>query len=67
MDKEGNTTGRNKYEMKGGDHETPMTCKCKAEMPDHRSPRLVDTSMMSRRREGPFSDLLTSPQQSAEF
>jgi hypothetical protein len=61
----GNTAGKSMYEMKEGDHVVLWTCKCKVARPNHGNPQQVDTSPRSKRREEPFSDLLTFSQQSA--
>lgn len=53
--------------MKASDHETPWTCICKAGKPIHGNLPLVNISLRSRKREEPFSALLTFPQQSANF
>ena len=58
----GNTIGKSMYEMKGGDCEALWTCKCKVARPDRGNPQQVDTSLRSKRRAKPFSDLVTFPQ-----
>ena len=66
MNKPGNTTGKNMYEMKASDHQVQWICICRAVKPNHGNLQLVNILPMSKRIEEPSFDRLSFSQQSVK-